>query len=234
MVQSRGRALIFIMATETDITDQAPLAPFIAYLVFFHAAWAGWVYFLFPAMKTLGEATLVYALVNNCVRLLVWVLPVFCYLRYVDGVDPVQYLRLKQNWRRGILVGLGLTAINFLLSLTRFGVPHPSFRVITWNSVLGTSLLIGFVEEIPYRGFIFQKFRERLSFWVANLISSLLFLAIHLPGWISLHLLSLETIVFVFFFGILMVVIFRYSGSLWSTIVSHSLNDFLSAIVFRQ
>jgi membrane protease YdiL (CAAX protease family) len=94
--------------------------------------------------------------------------------------------------------------------------------------------IIGFVEEIPFRGFIFQKFRERLSFWVANLISSLLFSAIHLPGWISLHLLSPETIVFVFFFGMLMVVIFRYSGSLWSTIVSHSLNDFLSAVVFRH
>jgi CAAX protease family protein len=188
------------MTTETDITIKTPLTPFIAYLIFFHAAWAGWVYFLYPLMKSLGEATLVYALVNNGIRLLVWVLPVFCYLRYVDGVDPIEYLKLKQNWKRGIVVGLGFTTINFLLSLLRFGVPHPNASAITWNSILGTSLLIGFVEEIPYRGFVFQKFRERLSFWLANLVSSLLFLAIHLPGWISLHLLRPETIVFVFFF----------------------------------
>jgi membrane protease YdiL (CAAX protease family) len=52
--------------------------------------------------------------------------------------------------------GLGFTGINFLLSLIRFGVPHPSAHAITWNSILGTSLFIGFVEEIPFRGFIFQ------------------------------------------------------------------------------
>src|SRR6266542_4237764 len=111
------------MATETDITDKTPLAPFIADLGFFHAAW---VYFLFPAMKTLGEATLVYAMANNSIRLLVWVLPVFCYLRYVDGVDPFEYLKRDHSWRRGLFVGLILTGINCMRSVIPSGVPDPS------------------------------------------------------------------------------------------------------------
>jgi membrane protease YdiL (CAAX protease family) len=208
-------------------------APFIVYLIIFHTAWAGWAYLLYPRVKALGEATLLYALVNISIRLLVWVLPVFLYLRYVDHAEPIEYLKLKRYWKRGVLIGLALTGINFLLSLARFGVPNPNKQSITWTSILGTSLLIGLVEEIPYRGFIFQKFQERLGFWIANLISSLLFLGIHLPGWISLQMLRAGTMVFVFIFGVLMAIVFRCSKSLWSVIVTHSLNDFLSFVVFR-
>jgi hypothetical protein len=55
-------------------------------------------------------------------------------------------------------------------------VPHVSLERVTWNSVLGTSFLVGFIEEIPYRGFMLQKFTARTGFWPANLITSLLFL----------------------------------------------------------
>jgi hypothetical protein len=210
-------------------------APFIAYLIIFHAYWmGGYVFWIYPWMKSFGEATLLYALINITHRLLIWALPVFVYLRFVDQKHPVEYLKLKQNWKRGMLIGLTLTALNFLSSLARFGAPHPNLRSVTWNSILGTSLLIGFVEEIPYRGFILQKFQERYGFWVANLFSSLLFLSMHLPGWISLHLLKAETVIFVFVFGVLMAIVFRYSNSLWSAIVAHSLNDFLSVVIFRN
>jgi CAAX protease family protein len=209
------------------------LVPVVVYVVLFHLSWVGWVYFVYPRVKSLGEATLEYALVNLGIRLAVWVVPVFLFLRYVDRVDPCAYLKLKQRWKRGILVGLGFTVLNFSLLLARYGVPHPSVQAMTWNGLLGTSLLIGFVEEIPYRGFIFQKFQERLSFWPACFLSALLFLAIHLPGWFALHMLRAESVIFVFCFGVLMTVIFKYSRSLWAPIVAHSLNDFLSAIIFH-
>ncbi|HKQ99453.1 MAG TPA: CPBP family intramembrane glutamic endopeptidase [Pyrinomonadaceae bacterium] len=213
--------------------SKSRFAPFVVYLVLFHAAWVGWVYLIYPRMKALGEDTLLYALANIAVRLLIWVLPVFLYLRYVDGARPIECLKLKRHWKRGILIGLFLSVINFLITLARFGAPHPSLQSVTWNSILSTSLLIGFVEEIPYRGFILQKFQEQLSFWPANLISSLLFVSIHLPGWILLHLLSPAVVITVFIFGAVMAIIFKYTKSLWSVIVTHSLNDFLSAVIFR-
>jgi hypothetical protein len=108
-------------------------------------------------VRALGERTLTYALVNIGVRLLVWVLPVLLYLHFVDHVEPIEYLRLKQRWKRGLQIGLGFTCVNFLLLLIRFGMPNPNAQSITWNNVLSTSLLIGFVEELPYRGFILQK-----------------------------------------------------------------------------
>jgi membrane protease YdiL (CAAX protease family) len=218
-------------ATEQSRTR---FSPFLIYLIIFHVFWGyGFVFWIYPWMKSFGEATLIYALVNWTIRSLVWVLPVFLYLRYIDHVSPVDYLKLKQNWKRGIIIGLVLSVINFFGSTLRFGIPQPDPHSLTWNSVIGTSFLIGFFEEIPYRGFILQKLSERYGFWIAALVSSLLFLGIHLPGWISLHLIKIESVISVFIFGFALALIFRYSKSLWAPIVTHSLNDFIAFILFR-
>ena len=166
-------------------------------------------------------------------RLLIWPLPVFLYLRHIDHRDPMEYLKLKENWKRGFIIGIVLSLVNFFGSMMRFGAPHPSMRSLTWNSVLGTSLLIGFIEEVPYRGFILQKFEERYGFAVATLLSSLLFLSIHLPGWISLHLLKAESVISVFIFGVALAIIFRYGKSLWAPVITHSLNDCIAFVIFR-
>jgi membrane protease YdiL (CAAX protease family) len=210
-----------------------PIAPVIGYVVAFHSMWALWPYFGYPRLAAVGDRTLAYAVINLTIRLLVWVAPVFAYLRYVDGVDPIRYLKLAGHVRRGLLVALALTVLNLLGSIFRFGLPHPSMQRVTWNSVLGTSFLVGFIEEIPYRGFILQKLQERINFWLANLVTSVLFLAIHLPGWIALHMLRADTAVSVFIFGVVMAIVFRYSESLWAPIVTHSTNDFLSFVLFR-
>lgn len=208
-------------------------APFLAYVVAFHLAWIAWPYLLYPRLVAVGEKTLLYAVLNISIRLLVWVAPVLIYLRYVDGVDPFDYLKLTRRVGRGFVIALALTIVNLLASIARYGVPHPTLERVTWNSVIGTSFLIGFIEEIPYRGFMLQKFAERMDFWLANLITSLLFLAIHLPGWLALHMLRADLAITIFIFGVVMAIVFRYADSLWAPIVTHSTNDFLSFVVFR-
>jgi uncharacterized protein len=158
---------------------------------------------------------------------------VFIYLRYVDRVPPLKFLRLTLNWKRGLLVGFVIAVIDFLGTLARLGPPDWHALSITWNSILSTSILIGFFEEIPFRGFILQKLQERLDFWTATLISSLLFVGAHLPGWIMLGQLRAYNVIFVFLFGTIMAVAFRYTKSLWTSIVAHSLNDFIASVIFR-
>jgi len=172
-------------------------------------------------------------LINVVVRALVWVLPVFIYLRYVNGVSPTKYLKLREHWRGGLLAALVFSIFNFLFFVAQHGLPQFHTGGITWNSVLSTTFLIGFIEEVPYRGFIFQQLNEWFSFSEAAVISSLLFVTIHLPGWLSLHLFRTQSVIFIFVFGMLMVALLRYSKSLWAPIVSHSLNDFFSVVLFR-
>jgi membrane protease YdiL (CAAX protease family) len=216
------------------MTRNTSLTPFLAYVAVFHLVWIAWPYILYPRLTAaFGQTTFAYALLNLSIRLLVWVVPVWLYLRYVDGVEPLGYLKLKHHIRRGLVVGLVLTAVNLVGMIARFGLPHPTADRVTWNSMLGTSFLVGFIEEIPYRGFMLQKFAERLDFWLASLITSLLFLAVHLPGWMALHALRADTAATIFIFGVVMAVVFKFARSLWAPILSHSTNDFLSFVIFR-
>ena len=217
----------------TPDRSRADKIAFLLYLILFHGCWTAWVAFGYPRLREVGEHTLLYAGGNLLVRALLWVLPVFLYLRYVNGVSAWSYLKLGANWRRGLLAALVFSALNFALLVAQHGLPHFRAGAITWNSILSTSLLIGFFEEIPYRGFIFQKLNGWFSFIPAAVISSLLFLAVHLPGWILLHLFKAQVAVFIFVFGLLMAVLLRYTRSLWAPIVSHSLNDFFTAVVFH-
>jgi membrane protease YdiL (CAAX protease family) len=212
-----------------------PLTPVIGYLAFFYFAWTFvWVYGVYPwATKTIGDATLVYALINIAFRFLIWVLPVFLYLRYVEKVSVLDYLQLKQYWRRGVIVGLTVSVINFLGTMARIGQPAWSGAHVTWNSVLGTSLLVGVFEEIPFRGFMLRKLQERFDFVTAMVISSILFVGAHIPGWIMLGSLTAYHLIYIFAFGSVMAIILRYSQSLWAPIISHSVNDCLSNVIFH-
>ena len=209
--------------------------PLIGYLSCFYLAWAFvWVYNVYPwATKTIGDATLVYALVNIAFRLLIWVLPVFLYLRYVDHVNVVEYLQLKQHWRRGVMVGLTISVINFLGTMVRIGQPQWGSAHVTWNSILGTSILVGVFEEVPFRGFVLQKLQERFDCVTSTVISSILFVGAHVPGWIMLGSLTAYKVFYIFVFGAVMAIIFRYSKSLWAPIITHSLNDCLSNVIFH-
>ncbi|MFN8398755.1 MAG: CPBP family intramembrane glutamic endopeptidase [Anaerolineales bacterium] len=234
VTQTVGQIKLGNILKKDMMDSKSQKSPFLfyLYLLLFFATWAVYAIWIYPWKETLGNTTLLYAIVNMAIRLLVWVLPVLLFLRYIDHVDPLEYLGLKQNWKKGVLVGVVFSIVNFFLSMLRFGAPHPSIESITWNSVLSTSIFIGFIEEIPFRGFILQKFESQFGFWMANLLSSLLFLGIHLPGWFFLHQFNIINAVSIFLFGALWAILFKYSKSLWSSIIAHSLNDFIAFIVF--
>jgi CAAX protease family protein len=211
------------------------LIPVFGYLALFYLAWTFvWVYGFYPwANRTIGDATLLYALISIVFRLLIWVLPVFGYLRYIDNTNVWEYLQLNQHWKRGVAVGLTLSVVNFLGTIVRIGWPDWSSAHVTWNSILGTSILVGVFEEIPFRGFLLQKLQERFNFVTSMAISSVLFVGAHIPGWIMLGSLKTYNIIYIFAFGAVMAIIFRYSRSLWAPIISHSVNDCLSNVIFH-
>jgi len=212
------------------------LVPLIAYLTLFYLAWTFvWVYGVYPwANETIGNTTLTYALINIVFRLLIWVLPVCGYLRYVDHVPVLEYLQLQRHWQRGVITGLVVSVINFLGTMVRIGPPAWSGAHVTWNSILGTSNLVGVFEEIPFRGLVLQKLQERFGFVASLVISSILFVGAHVPGWIILGSLKAYNIAFIFVFGGAMAIMLKYSKSLWAPIISHSLNDCLSFVIFHM
>ena len=215
----------------------SPLKPadrqFGVYLGLFFSGWVAYVLLVYPHVEALGEDSLLYAAASIGVRLAVWVAPVVLMLRFSDRVGPARALGLVDNWQRGAFVGVGLSVLLLVASLLRFGWPHEVAHNVTWNSILGTSFGIGFFEEIPFRGFILQKSWTRMNFWFANALTSAIFVGFHLPGWLTLHLLTVPLVFNVFVMSFMWGAMFRYSRSLWSCIISHSANDFVSFVLFR-
>lgn len=83
-------------------------------------------------------------------------------------------------------------------------------------------ILAGFIaplgEELLFRGVLYSLFRERWGIWISVLLSSLLFAIIH--GNIAVGLTG-------FLLGIVAAIVFEYSGSLWTAVLVHSVNNSL-------
>jgi membrane protease YdiL (CAAX protease family) len=99
---------------------------------------------------------------------------------------------------------------------------------------INTFLIVGFTEEILFRGFILNKLKQHTSFGKANLIQAVLFILIHVPVWISLNKQYfvigsiweyLWAVGFVFLFCIAMGYIVKKTNSLWPAILIHSFGD---------
>nr|BFE75741.1 hypothetical protein GCM10020092_090420 [Actinoplanes digitatis] len=98
-----------------------------------------------------------------------------------------------------------------------FGIDWGQYGFAVAASVLGTGMLIGFVEELTYRGIAVKMLRDGgHGEWVVAALSSLLFALTH-----SLNLLSGQsikvvgpTVLYTFAFGVLMYLTLRSTGFL--------------------
>ncbi|WP_079506945.1 CPBP family glutamic-type intramembrane protease [Mesobacillus jeotgali] len=73
-------------------------------------------------------------------------------------------------------------------------------------------------------------------FWIANTITSLLFVAIHFPIWFYKGLFEFpsifSSIITIFVLSIIFGVVYKKSNSLWSVIMIHSFYNFLVSLFY--
>lgn len=163
---------------------------------------------------------------ENAAKLSIWTVPVLLLV-------SLDYLRLRRGWRRGVAYGLGLGCVVSLYLLAidfRGGLGFdPGFA---WGKWVSGVLLVGFTEEVVFRGYLLQKLAERLSFGRANLLTSVLFCLVHVPRWIrdgrSVGLGLAAAALFLVAFALLLGWVLRRSGSLWACILAHSIVNFTS------
>lgn len=167
-------------------------------------------------------------------KLLFWLLPSYLYLRYIEHEDPFTYLKLKTNVSRSLLWGTLLALLlDALILCNKYLLLHQHFGINTLkpDQWLNVVVLVGFMEEIPFRGVIFQKLNERLNFWWAAILSALIFLEPHLFYWLSLGKPLMYLLVSspsIFFFAIIVCGLLKRTRGLWGNIVFHSLYDFMT------
>jgi membrane protease YdiL (CAAX protease family) len=129
-----------------------------------------------------------------------------------------------QPWQGLALGSGGMSLVRFSTELPSCSSGNPDQSAFGFGAWLDMVVLVGFVEEIPFRGLVFQKLNEFMGFWPASLLGSFLFVCLHLPT-------SPYTALYIFVFAWMMCVVLKRSGSLWGCIIIHSLNDLLSLVV---
>jgi len=115
-------------------------------------------------------------------KLLLWVLPATLLLR-VSGQqlrDTVGLGRL-----RAIIVWGGGVGLLFAVSalITKAAGHQPLFAPQLGWPFLGGVIVAPIVEEFTFRGAILRTLLARYRFIVANTLTAIFFLGIHLPGW---------------------------------------------------
>lgn len=158
-------------------------------------------------------------------NIMVYIVPVIFYLRYKEKVGVFTYLKLKDNALNGILMGIAVSIIFIIFLLLKdifIGFDKVNLDIgIFWIS----GFLVGFLEEIPFRGFLLQKMSEYMSFWKANILTTMIFVSMHIPVWINSNKPILETSIRISCSSLALGYLLKRYKSLWTPIICHSVYD---------
>ena len=171
-------------------------------------------------------------------KFVIWVVPVILVIRLFDRAPVGRFLELRDPGR-GLLWGVGVGAA--LVAITFLGRTLPSGAALrpslpAWPFV-NAVLIAPIVEEITLRGFVLKRLRlSDRSFWAANVLTTVFFIVMHLPGWYfqsrfsgmgALVAGALPIAGLSLLFGWTM----KRSGSLVAPIVLHAINNCYSVLV---
>jgi len=202
-------------------------------VLFVFSAWSLRVGFV--SFDTLSDLTLA-GVRNEALRAVIFVGPVFLYLRYIERAPALESLRVSRPHANfaWVLPLAGTLFVMWYLLLDQVfgdGILAGAAPAVVLFTILSPATL---VEEIFFRGFLLNKFWQATGFWQANLASSSLFALVHFPGWFVLDRAmplvaadALGLVVFGMVFGWAM----KKTGSLWTAYILHALNNLLVVVV---
>jgi len=220
------------LITKMKIDNKANIRFLISYIGAFFLLWTLYAFYISPPLKLQHSALYTF----DIFKLLIWVAPVFIYLKY-KRIDALVYLKLKAPTKNAIKWTILISFIFIIYQIIgtlvvsqqiRF---NPFFELHYW--IKGV-LLVGITEEIAFRGFFLQEIAKHIDFKLANILTAILFLLIHFPGFFATHhfppgvFLKICTFSFIFIFGIIEGYVLKKSESLWACIVIHSITDFMA------
>ena len=205
------------------------------FLVFLFVFWIGawlleqWLVSSYGFLST-SSSQFFYWLV---MKLVLWVVPALLVIRWmgrrISEVMGVGRLRSILVWGGG--VGLILA----VLDIGSHMVFHQSWNLFgdVWV-VVSVVVVSPVVEELVFRGVVLGGLMSRYSFWVANVVTAVLFVGIHLPGWFFQGVLVQNLVsplggaVSIFVLGVVFGYVAFRSRAVTGSILSHALNNLFS------
>lgn len=164
-------------------------------------------------------------------KLLIWILPAV-WLIHRSGRTLAEVFNLA-NWRQVLLWGGGIGAA---IALTGF-IPAALAGARLLPTALSIPLFSVLVvaptfEEFLARGAFLGNLERGLSFWRANVVSALMFVGMHVPGWYFMGTLAENVrrpvggMFSIFLLGLAFGYAVRRSRSVMGGMLAHFLNNF--------
>lgn len=171
---------------------------------------------------------------------LVWCTPFVLAAVHNSRRLPISFRALfcsRPHWKSAVIALLGVTAYTVAGML----VNHGGYWInpdITIVQELPKFLIVGFAEEIVYRGWGMNALSAHMGKRKANLVSCLYFIGLHLPSyfihWYLDGTLSVAVMLsqaaFVLVLGLLFGYLFRRSQSILPSMLVHFWSDFSSVL----
>ncbi len=212
----------------------------LVFIICFFVIWSARATFLYSIDESIASDTLriVY---SSLVKFLLWVAAAFLFVRWVRHASPYQYLGLSvmpttRQWLSclgimslflGIIIGVALLVEGKTLSHTRIAA------AFTLSGVL-FHFLSPWMEEVLFRGLLLKEFQTLMPKGYANLLTSLLFVGVHLPYWLTHEGFTINVLtntVGVFIFSLVAGWLYLRSSSLWPPTLAHIANNFVSTLL---
>lgn len=150
--------------------------------------------------------------------------PILIYLKK-KGENILTYLKLNTNSKKGIFMGIAISIVYIIMVIVKNyknNFANLNFNIgIMWIS----GILVGFLEEVPLRGFLLNKLQDKFSFWTANIIVTVIFVCCHFPKWILINADIVNSAVRISFVSLIYGYLVKRFDSLWTVIICHSVFD---------
>ncbi|WP_217270022.1 CPBP family intramembrane glutamic endopeptidase [Neobacillus endophyticus] len=138
-----------------------------------------------------------------------------------------------ENWRWFVIPLVLLVIYQVLVNSVIFKQPffHMKSGFSEW---LKAVIFAGMIEELLFRGFFLNKLASRMNFWRANLVTTIMFIFIHYPLWLSLNKSAFDIASNSVYIGIISFAlgyIWKKTNSLWGPVLFHTSNNFFIIII---
>lgn len=210
------------------------------FLVAFFVVWtlrATW----FQAVDESIASPTLRAVYSDLLKFILWVLPAAAFARWLRGAPPANYLGLsvvpsRSNGWLCFAVAAVFLAAGALLEVTtgRKALSFANLLSLSPALVLLQLVISPLFEEILFRGLIMKELMTLLPAYLANALTSLLFLGVHPPYWLShggLTQAVLASAIGVFLFSVVACWMFARTASIWPPTLAHIANNLLATLL---
>lgn len=226
---------------EGRATERAASLPLVAFLALFLTAWtlrATWLYRVDESIAS----PVARGIFSNLVKFLLWVVPALAVARWrCPEASPAGYLGLTEWPRAARWKRCAIATVAYLLAVAAFELAIGGKAVSPSRLAAVPPLLLlmslgasPLLEEILFRGLILKELMGLVRPASANVLASLLFVAVHLPYWLSHGGLSeamASQAVGVFGFSLVAGWLYEGSASVWPSTVAHIFNNLLASLL---